>query len=162
MSKTAKTFGCALLLMAAQGCGPPGPGGGGGGGDGFRYVKLYNCTHVNDVNAPPSGRGFNIYTRVADGQMGGTAWVSQGGLNPQPGAWSDCHDDPHKAASLTIDLFDPPGKWEIRAIKLPRGDEPQCDSSAPDVPNACSFLTYSSLTNITKGTMTVDVTDVGR
>jgi hypothetical protein len=156
MSKIVQMFACyVLLLMALPGCKPgtlnvPSTGS-------AKSVKLYNCTHVNDANMPPSGRAYNIYTRE-----NGSAWASKGGLNPQPGPWNDCHDAPHDAASLTIDISNPSGKWEIRAIKVPRADEPQCDSSAPDMPNACSFHTYIYQTDPSKGMATLDVTDAGQ
>jgi len=119
-----------------------------------KSVQLFNCTHLNDPTQPPSGRSYNVFTRVDGG-----AWVARGGLNPQPGPWTDCHDDAHQVGSLKLDLATPPGKWEIRAIRLPRADEPQCDSSAPDVVNACSFLTYSYQTDLSASDVTIDVAD---
>lgn len=136
---------CGLLVIPTVGVGcsrwP-----GGGGSDTARTVQLFNCTHVSGPTMPPSGRSFNIYTRVDNG-----AWVSRGSLDPQPGPWSDCHDASHTAASLTINLLEVSLKsgqhWEIREIEVPRNIEPPCDSSAPDVQNACqarsTFFTAS-------------------
>jgi hypothetical protein len=99
-------------------------------------VQLYNCNHDN-AGTGVSARAYNAYTRVDDGP-----WVERGGLNPQPGDWTDCHDDAHKGASLYLQLTEQIGKWEFRLIKLPLPGEPDCDSSAPDVANACGYLTH--------------------
>jgi len=158
MSDVAKTLSCCALLLVTMGAGCKQGGGGLGepGVNNARKVQLYNCTHVNTATEPPSGRSFNIFTRVDSG-----TWVARGGLNPQLGPWTDCHDAAHEAASMTLDILDPAGKWEIRAIKLPRGDELSCDSSAPDVPGACTHLTYFFQTDVSASTFKVDVTDVG-
>lgn len=159
MSEIAKTLSCcALLLALGSGCD-----GGGRSKPGMASkVQLFNCTHVNGPTGPPSGRAFNIYTRVD----GGPGWVGRGGLNPQPGDWTDCHDAAHEAASLTLNLValtlepgNSSGKWEIRAIKVPRSDEPVCDSSAPDVPNACGYLPYALRTDGSASTVKIDVSD---
>jgi hypothetical protein len=140
-----------ISVFALADCGP-----GAGPKPGYASkIKLYNCTHVSGPSEPPSGRAFNVYTRVDGG-----AWVLQGGLNPQPGDWSDCHDAAHEAGSmLTWGILDPAGKWEIRAIMLPRSDEPSCDSSAPDVRNACGFIMRVLQTDITAGLVTIDLSD---
>ncbi|QSQ26540.1 hypothetical protein JY651_17100 [Pyxidicoccus parkwayensis] len=146
------SLGAAVLTLV--GCFPRGTGPGGGNPGNARFVHMFNCTHVNGPTSPPSGRAFNVWTRVDGGD-----WIARGGLNPQPGDWTDCHDAAHEASSLKLDLADAPGKWEIWAIMVPRGDEPSCDSSAPNVANACGHLTRFFQTDVTAGTATVDFTD---
>jgi hypothetical protein len=165
MSEIAKTFGvasgCALLLTLALG----GLGCGGGGppepGD-ARKVQLFNCTHVNDPYGPPSGHSFKICTKVDGG-----GWVERGDLNTKsPGDWTDCEKDATEGGSLlTLNLLDEAGKWEIRAIKLPKGEEQSCDSSCDATgADACVALTYFFQSNVTapEEPVKVHVTDVGR
>jgi hypothetical protein len=143
LGEISKLICCALLLTLAVGSGPacdgfPGIPGGtptpGGGVPQARTVQFFNCN--KDLAGP--AQDYNVYSRVDNG-----AWVPRGGLNIQPGDWTDCHDAPHQGSSLTLDLFAiQQGKWEFRLIKLHREGEPDCDSSAPEVANACSFLSH--------------------
>ena len=145
------------VVFTLSGCfytGTSGSSGEGGTPGAARSVQLYNCTHVNDAFGPPSGRAFNVFTRVDGGD-----WVGRGGLNPQPGEWQDCHDASHEASSLTFDIADPPGKWEVRLILLPRSNEQACDSSYPDVPNACKYLTRYFQTHVAAGKVQVSLSD---
>src|SRR5947208_1776062 len=124
MRGIAKTLSCcALLLTLGSACFGGKGSGGVSVGNNASKVNVYDCTQDNGGTGVPSGRSFNLYTRVDGG-----AWVGQGGVNPHP-AGSDCHATP----PVTLDLAKPPGGWEIRAIKLPRSNEPDCDSSIPDV-----------------------------
>ena len=116
-------------------------------------VLLYNCNHDN-AGTGVSARAYNVYTRVDDGP-----WVERGGLNPQPGDWTDCHDEAHKGASLYVQLTEQVGKWEFRLIKLPLPGEPDCDSSAPDVTNACGYRTDLYQAAIEGPGATLDVTE---
>jgi hypothetical protein len=145
---------CALVLTLCYGCGRVNS------APEFGHassVLIYNCTHPNDgPTAPPSGRSYNIFTRVDNG-----AWVPRtpGLLNPQPGAWTDCHDAAHTLGSrLELNLASPPGKWEIRSIDVRRGDE-KCDSSAPEVTNACLYETSVFQTDLSAPPATIDLTD---
>lgn len=146
-----------LLVLTGAGCfgtgGDPPNGNGTTEPGQAREVKFYNCNHTGDPFEPVSGRSYNMYSRVEDGP-----WVSQGGLNPQGGDWTDCHDEAHEGASLTVSIVDPAGKWEFRAIKLSLGEEPDCDSSAPEVDNACDFLTFIYHTDVEGPTVVEDVT----
>lgn len=160
---------CALLLTLALRSGPacegfqwPGTGGSPtpGGVPQARTVQFFNCNHMSGPTEPPSGRAYNVYSQVDGG-----AWVGRGGLNPQPGEWTDCHDAAHQGSSLTLDLFaTQQGKWEFRLIKLPLSGEPDCDSSSPpDDPNAqnpCSELSpYFFQTVDEAAPVTIDVTE---
>src|SRR5437762_3838048 len=101
---------CALLLTLASGSGPACSGFTWGGWPGVsgtptpspgavpeaRAVQFFNCNHDN-AGTGLSGRAYNVYSRVEDG-----AWVSQAGLNPQPGNWMDCHDQGHRGSSLKL------------------------------------------------------------
>ena len=144
VSELGKIICCALLLTlvlrSGAACnGWPGiPGGtpAPGGVAQARTVQFFNCNH--DSPGLPA-QAYNVYSRVDSGN-----WVPRGGLNPTPDPWAnpDCKNDPaHQGASLTLDLFAiQPGKWEFRLIKLHREGEPDCDSSAPEVKNACLYL----------------------
>jgi hypothetical protein len=158
LSEISKLIFCALLLTLVLGSGPacsgfhwwwenggtPTPTPGPEDVREARQVRFFNCNHDN-AGTGLSGRDYNVYSRVEDG-----AWVGRGGLNHQPGDWADCENDPaHQGAALPalpadpLDLFaTQPGKWEFRLIKLPLPGEPDCDSSAPDVSNACGYLSY--------------------
>ncbi|MBN8228747.1 hypothetical protein JYK02_14660 [Corallococcus macrosporus] len=155
--RTKQMMSLAAVVFTLTGCFFPNSNGASGSGSSAnqaRFVQMFNCTHVNDAFGPPSGRAFNVFTRVDNG-----AWVARGGLNPQPGEWTDCHDAAHEASSLTLDLADPPGKWEVLAILLPRSDEPSCDSSAPDVPNACRSFSNFFQTNVAADKHQLNLTD---
>jgi hypothetical protein len=164
MSEIAKTLGvasfCALLLTLALGSGsacngPPLIPGTPGGVPQAKTVQFFNCNHDNAGTGLPA-QAYNVYSRVDNG-----AWVGRGGLNPQPGDWTDCHDAPHQGSSLTLDLFTTQqGKWEFRLIKLRREGEPDCDSSAPDVPNACGYLNNYFFQTVGEAPQTtIDVTE---
>ena len=163
LSEISKLVFCALLLALVLRSGPacewnPGTGGTPTPGPGdvpqARTIQFFNCNHMSGPTEPPSGRAYNVFSRVDDG-----AWVPRGGLNPQPGDWTDCHDAAHQGSSLTLDLFAiQPGKWEFRMIKLPLSGEADCDSSAPDVTNACSYLSYFYQTVDEAAPVIVDVT----
>jgi hypothetical protein len=58
---------------------------------------------------------------------------------------------------VTVNLWEQQGKWEFRLIKLPLPGEADCDSSAPDVTNACSYLSYFYQTG-EAASVTLDVT----
>jgi hypothetical protein len=141
-----------MMLALGVGCGPGKGPTGPGSSNTARYIDMYNCNHTGDATSPPKGHAYNVYTRVDGG-----AWTPQGGLNPQPGPWTDCHDAAHEGAKIHLDLASPAGQWEIRAIILPLSGEPDCDSSAPDVANACQFRTFSYHTDLSQGTVKLDV-----
>lgn len=163
----AKLIGCALLLTLALRSGPACRGFTWGGWPGSgtptpgpgevpqaSTVQFFNCNHDQSSTGGLPGRVYNVYTRVDDG-----AWVGRGGLNIQPDPWTDCHDQPHQGSSVTVNLWEQEGKWEFRLIKLPfPGVEPDCDSSAPDVTNACSYLSYFYQT-AEGGSVIIDVTE---
>jgi hypothetical protein len=116
-------------------------------------VQFFNCNHDNSSTGGLPGRVYNIYTRVDDG-----AWVERGELNIQPDPWTDCHDQAHQGSSVTVNLWEQQGKWEFRLIKLPfPSGERDCDSSAPDVANACDYLSYFYQTG-EAAPVTIDVT----
>jgi hypothetical protein len=101
-----------------------------------RGVTLYNCTIQNEVGAPVTGRAYNVFAR-----MDGGAWTAQGQVNASIGPVSPCDDDDPDTIpqSLTIDFGNTDAAWEIRAIKIARGDE-SCDSATPDVTDACGYV----------------------
>jgi hypothetical protein len=147
LSEISKLICCALLLTLALRSGPacegsPGPAGtpAPGAVPEAGTVQFFNCNHDNSANGLP-GRAYNVYSRVDDG-----AWVPRGGLNLQPGDWTDCHDVAHQAASLSVNMSTiQQGKWEFRMIKLPLPGEPDCDSyDPPDTPGGCSTLPLTS------------------
>jgi hypothetical protein len=84
------------------------------------------------------------------------------GLNPQPGPWTECLDAPHGAgSSMTLNLLDPAGDWEIRALQVPRGEEPSCNSSDPDAPDVCDYIPHLFKTNVTASLVTVELNETG-
>jgi hypothetical protein len=64
------SLGAAVLTLV--GCFPRGTGPGGGNPGNARFVHMFNCTHVNGPTSPPSGRAFNIWTRVDGGD-----WIAR-------------------------------------------------------------------------------------
>ena len=165
MSEIAKTLGaasgCALLLTLALG--GPGCGGGGAPEPGkARKVQLFNCNHASSPTEPSGGHWFKYCTKVDGG-----AWVERGDLNiKSPGDWTDCEKDATEGGSLsTLNLLDQPGTWEIRAIKLPKGEEQSCNSSCDATgADACVALTYFYQSDVTapEEPVKVHVKDVGR
>jgi hypothetical protein len=106
---------------------------------------MWNCSHIGDAYSPPEGKAYNVFARHDNG-----AWVGVGGLNPQPGEWTDCHDEAHTAGSRMIFDLTPDGSvWEFRAILL--SIDGTCDSSAPDVSNACSYEMFKYTAEAVEG-----------
>jgi hypothetical protein len=169
LSEISKLICCALLLTLALRSGPacegfpfiPGTGTPTpvpGAVPEARTVQFFNCNHDSAGTGLPA-QAYNVYSKVDDG-----AWVPRGGLNPQPGDWTDCHDAAHQGGALPpftpLDLFaTQQGKWEFRLIKLHREGEPDCDSSAPEVANACLYLSYFFQTVDEAAPVTIDVTE---
>jgi hypothetical protein len=151
LGEISKLIFCALLLTLVLRSGPACSGFTWGGWPGVgtpspspeavpqaRSVQFFNCNKDN-AGTGLSARAYNVYSRVDDG-----AWVEQGELNPQPGDWTNCHDEPHTGASLNLEIVDQPGKWEFWVIKRPREGEQDCNSAGPpdQVQNLCDHLTY--------------------
>jgi hypothetical protein len=105
-------------------------------------VTLYNCTVGNEVGAPVKGRAYHVVARVSGGE-----WTSYGEINSSIGPVSPCDDDDAETIpqSLTIDFGASEAAWEVRAIKIARGDE-TCDSQTPEIAGACDYVprTYQS------------------
>ena len=169
VSEISKLICCALLLTLALGSGPacsgfhwwwenggtPTPTPGPEDVREARQVQFFNCNHEPSGGIGPVARSYNVYSRVDDGQ-----WVPRFGLNPQSGDWTNCHDEAHQGASLTLDLFEiQQGKWEFWLIQLHKEGEPDCDSSAPDVANPCGHLTYFFQTVEEAAPVIIDVTE---
>jgi hypothetical protein len=110
---------------------------------GTRSVTFFNCTHVGDAYTPPSGQAFAIFARVDGG-----AWTAEGGSNPQPGDWADCHDAAHTGAAVTVNLTGT-GAWEFTAI--PVDVNGACDSSDPAAANVCKPAQGASYTAYPEG-----------
>jgi hypothetical protein len=147
----------ALLLMVGPGCflgsGASIPEGQ------ARWVKLVNCTKVSGVGEPPTGRVWEIYAKPPNG-----IFAPVGTLNPDdPGV--ECEGS--KAPSLTVEILDPPGSWEIRAYKVHReGFEADCYPGPPPIPEGSpSTVCFSSpffyQTNINGDTARINLTEPG-
>jgi hypothetical protein len=141
ITKTASR--CVLALTLGAGCTPgaqtnlPDP------PVGTRSVQFFNCTHVGDAYTPPTGQAFAIFARVDGG-----AWTAEGGANPQPGDWSDCHDAAHTAATVTVNLTGT-STWEFTAI--PVDVNGACDSSDPLAANVCKPAQGATYTAAAEG-----------
>jgi hypothetical protein len=145
---------CALLLMLVPACDPepagePDPVGSGTVEDPWKtgWVQYFNC---NRADGATFGRAYNVFT-VAPGDV----WVPRGGLNPQPGSWTDCHDEAHTGASLTVDLTNPAGLWKVYLVKLPTRGEPDCDSSIVEGENSCEYIVHYFQTDLTQAQDTI-------
>jgi hypothetical protein len=152
----AKALVCgALLLTLGPGCDTSGSGKGSGSGK-ARGVQLFNCT---------KDQAFQIFARAKGG-----SFVDHGTLNVRAPGWTDCHEPANQAQSKTVDILDPPGEWEVRAVLVPSGNDPDCDSLHPDEPSTpkqpdekqdCNALTFFFQTDVTAPVDSVDLTVPG-
>ena len=111
-------------------------------------VHLHNCTVINGPTEPPSGRAYNVFAR-----LNGSSWGSYGQLNANVVAPTDCRTN---GQLLDVDFKGQAGNWEIRAVKI--FTDGSCDSSLPDVTNACGFITHAFVGDSTFPWADVDFT----
>jgi len=118
-------------------------------------VTLYNCTVDNQPTEPPSGRAYSIFAQYSADNPNPSGWGYYGQLNALL-TQADCHTV--GGNTVVVPFKGQAGIWEIRAIKIPKGDEPSCNTQTVD--GGCSYVSRQFIGDAAAPMATSDFTSV--